>query len=117
MYDDQGRYAKAEPLFKRVLAIHEKVLGPENPEVATALNNLAVLYHDQDGYAEAERLHKRALAIREKALGPDHPDLASSFNNLALVYIKRRAATLTLDGSTRALSPSRRRPLAPTIRT
>ena len=28
LYDDQGRYAEAEPLYKRALAIREKILGP-----------------------------------------------------------------------------------------
>ena len=65
----QGRYAEAEPSYKRALAISEKALGPEHPDVALRYNNLAVLYWAQGRYAEAEPLHKRALAIREKALG------------------------------------------------
>ena len=28
LYFGQGRYADAEPLYKRSLAIHEKALGP-----------------------------------------------------------------------------------------
>ena len=61
---------KAEPLFERALAIWETALGPEHPDVATSLNNLAMLYYDQGQYAKAEPLYQRALAIREKALGP-----------------------------------------------
>ena len=82
----QGRYAEAEPLYKRALAIREKALGPDHPDVGTALNNLAALYRAQGRYAEAEPLYKRALAIREKALGPDHPDVGTSLNNLAALY-------------------------------
>ena len=82
----QGQYAQAEPLYKRSLAIWEKALGPDHPDVATSLNNLAVLYHTQGQYAQAEPLYKRSLAIREKALGPDHPDVATSLNNLAVLY-------------------------------
>ena len=37
----QGRYAEAEPLYKRSLAIREKALGPDHPDVAQSLNNLA----------------------------------------------------------------------------
>jgi hypothetical protein len=33
-----------EPLLKRSLAIREKQLGAEHPDVATSLNNLAGLY-------------------------------------------------------------------------
>ena len=32
----QGRYAEAEPLYKRALAIQEKALGPDHPDVATS---------------------------------------------------------------------------------
>jgi tetratricopeptide (TPR) repeat protein len=67
----QGRYAEAEPLIRRSLAIREKVLGREHPDVARSLNNLADLYERQRRYAEAQPLFERALAIRERAVGPD----------------------------------------------
>ena len=76
LYRAQGRYADAEPLYKRSLAIREKTLGPDHPDVAVSLNNLALLYQAQGRYADAEPFYKRSLAIREKALGPDHPDVA-----------------------------------------
>ncbi len=44
LYRAQGQYAQAEPLYKRSLAIVEKALGPDHPNVATSLNNLALLY-------------------------------------------------------------------------
>ncbi len=53
LYKTQGRYAEAEPLHRRSLAIDEKVFGPEHPSVATDLNNLAALYDDQSRYSEA----------------------------------------------------------------
>ena len=34
VYNSQGRYADAEPLYRRSLAILEKALGPEHPHVA-----------------------------------------------------------------------------------
>ena len=80
------KYGEAIPLQQRVLAIGEKVLGPDHPSVAISLNNLAGLHRNQSRYADAEPLIKRALAIREKSLGPDHPDVASSLNNLAGLY-------------------------------
>jgi tetratricopeptide (TPR) repeat protein len=86
LYETQGRYADAVPLYKRSLAIFEKALGPDHPDVAQALNNLAVIYVDQGRYADAEPLYKRSLAIIEKALGPNHPEVAQSLNNLAGLY-------------------------------
>jgi tetratricopeptide (TPR) repeat protein len=64
---------KAEHLHKHSLAIEEKVLGPDNQEVAIALNNLAELYRAQDDYTQAEPLYKRSLEIQEKAFGPRRP--------------------------------------------
>ena len=79
----QGDFAGARPLFERALAIREKVLGPEHPDTATSLSNLAILLQDQGDFAGARPLFERALAIREKALGPEHPNTARSLNNLA----------------------------------
>ena len=73
-------------LYKRALAIREKALGPDHPDVASTLNNLAERLRDQGKYAEAEGLYKRALAIREKALGADHPDVAQTPQQSGHVY-------------------------------
>jgi hypothetical protein len=35
---------KAQPLYERALAIYEKVYGPDHPEVAHTLTDLAVLH-------------------------------------------------------------------------
>jgi len=84
--DDMGLYPSALPFEKRALKIDEKALGPDHPNVATDLNNLAVLYYEQGKYAEALPLYQRALKIDEKALGPDHPNVATNLNNLAELY-------------------------------
>ena len=44
LYQDQGKYAEAEPLYQRALPIREKALGPEHPDIATNLALLALLY-------------------------------------------------------------------------
>jgi len=78
-------YSGARPLLERGLAVREKVLGPEHPDTATSLHNLAFLLQAQGDLAGARTLCERGLAIREKVLGPEHPDTAKSLNNLALV--------------------------------
>jgi len=42
LYSRQGQYAKAESLFQQALALREKALGPEHPDVATSLENYAL---------------------------------------------------------------------------
>ena len=77
--------AQAERLVKRGwqdvnrdLVICEKALGPDHPELALTLNNLAGFYREQGTYEEAEPLFRRAVAILEKtqsmnlALVPQH---------------------------------------------
>ena len=81
-----GRYQEALPLQQRALEIYEKALGPEHPDIAASLNNLAGLYQAMGAYAQALPLYQRALQIRKKALGPEHLDTANSLNNLAALY-------------------------------
>ena len=88
LYQAQGKYAEAEPLYQRALANGEKVLGPEHPTVAASLNNLAELYTSQGEYSNATPLYRRSLAIREKTLGPEHPNLSTSLENYAALLRK-----------------------------
>ncbi len=62
----QGKYAEAEPLYKRSLAIVEKALGPEHPDVATSLKNYAALLRKTGRATEASKMEARAKAIRAK---------------------------------------------------
>ena len=71
--------------MRRALAIDERSYGPDHPNVAIRLNNLAELLQATNRMAEAEPLYRRALAIAERSYGPDHPDVATDLNNLALL--------------------------------
>ena len=81
-----GKYDQAIDKGKEALATCERVLGPVHPYVASALNNLALLYKSTNRYAEAESLYRRALAVNEKSFGPEHPNVVISLNNLAGLY-------------------------------
>ena len=84
--DERGRYAEAALLLERALAICERIFGPDHPDVAQSLSNLATVYRKQGRYAEAQPPHERALAIRERAFGPNHPNVAESVHELAVLY-------------------------------
>ncbi len=66
LYHRQGRYADAEPLYKRSLAIVEEALGPMHPDFAQSLENYAALLRKTGRDAEAARMETRAKAIRAK---------------------------------------------------
>jgi hypothetical protein len=59
----------------------EKLLGPEHPDVAVTLNNLATLCRSQDRREEAEGLYRRCLSIFKKALDPKHLSLIACAAN------------------------------------
>jgi tetratricopeptide (TPR) repeat protein len=84
-----GDLTTATASFEEALALLERTLGVDHPDVATALNNLALLYYTQGNYAAAEPLYRRSLAIDEKTLGAEHPGVATDLNNLALLYKKQ----------------------------
>jgi tetratricopeptide (TPR) repeat protein len=67
-----GNYTGARPFYERALAIHEKTLGPDHPDTATSLNNLAVLFAYQGDFEQAIPLMRRVLSISERKLGASH---------------------------------------------
>jgi CHAT domain-containing protein len=82
----EGKYDEALPLAEGALASRERLLATEHPDVAAAIDSLAVIYTGRGEYMKAEPLYRRALDIRENALDKDHPNTASSLNNLAILY-------------------------------
>ena len=91
------------PLKRRALEVMEKVLGPEHPNTATALNNLADTHVSLAQHDLALPLQRRTLAIRESAFGPEHPDTAAALNNLAMTYSALAQQDLALPLKRRAL--------------
>ena len=82
---DLGQPGQARPLQERALAIDEAAYGPDHPDVAPDLNNLALILRDLGQPEQARPLQERALAIDEAAYGPDHPNVATDLSNLALI--------------------------------
>ena len=81
-----NRFDEAQSRFERVLAIQERRLGADHPQVATALNNLAGIYNAQGRLAETEPLYQRSLVLLERHFGAEHPKVATTLANLADLY-------------------------------
>ena len=69
LYRAQGKYADAEPMYKRALAIWENALGSEHHFVATGLEAYAALLREIGQNAQADKLEARAKTIRSKHAG------------------------------------------------
>jgi len=68
--------------MRRALAIDEASYGPDHPDVAIDLNNLAQLLQATDRLARRSA-DAPGAAIDEASYGPDHPMVAIRLNNLA----------------------------------
>ena len=82
---NQGRISEAVEVAESTLKFAGDVLGPNHPDLATPLNNLALLYQAQGEYAKAEPLYQKAIALQEQTTGFETLELAKTFNNLALL--------------------------------
>lgn len=86
LYNDQGKFDKAELLYLQALDLDKRILGEKSSEYATSLSNLALLYVDQAKFKQAENLYIKALQITKDTLGDQHPDYAIILDNLAVLY-------------------------------
>ena len=83
VYLELGEYGKAEAMHREAVKIAKQVYGQQHPEVASALDNVAIVLYRQGKQAEAEALEREVLAMRINTLGKDHPQVAMSLLNLA----------------------------------
>jgi tetratricopeptide (TPR) repeat protein len=84
--NNRAEHGEAEPLYRRALTIDEKSFGPEHPDVARGLNNLALPLSDTNRLAEAEPLFRQVLRILAEfghRTGHEHPHFRTAINNYA----------------------------------
>jgi len=72
---EQGKWADAERLYLRALALVEKSSDAAGLQHAVILHNLGRLRVQQSAVADAEALFRGALEIKEKVLGAGHSSL------------------------------------------
>jgi tetratricopeptide (TPR) repeat protein len=105
LYKDQGKYNKAEQLYRDVLAIREQQLGPEHPDTAITLNKLAEVCYKLGKYEEAEQLSTCAFAIYEKDYDPDNSQLKEFRKNLLVDHDARKLNSAEPSGKKLPLMP------------
>jgi tetratricopeptide (TPR) repeat protein len=71
----QHRYAEAETVLERSLAIWQGRYGHHHYEVAVVKHNLAALYQTRGDQPRALRTLSQVLDIKCHILGPTHPDV------------------------------------------
>jgi tetratricopeptide (TPR) repeat protein len=79
-------YEEAAVQYRRVLEIHQTILGPDDELTWQAMNDLGEVYKQLKRFDEAEDLLKSALASKRAKLGNDHRSTMKTVNNLAGLY-------------------------------
>lgn len=87
--NESGNYEKAREHFKSALTIRERILGPDHPQVANTLQDLAMVARYQGHQEEALTYSKRALTILEKNLGPHHSLVSKALTTIGMIHESR----------------------------
>lgn len=77
-----GDLASADDLLRAAARIQEDQLGPVHPDLASTLNNLAIVAEKTGRPDDAEAFYRRAAAIAAASLPADHPMVSDSRQNL-----------------------------------
>lgn len=81
---------RAEPYYRRAIAIRTQSQGLLHPRVTEDLNTLGNIAYLRRQPAVAEKYLRQVVVNDQEVLGPDHPDTAATLNNLARVLLEQR---------------------------
>jgi len=83
-YAEIGDLQRAVPMYEAVLADAERILGPDDPVISTAVNNVGYAYSLLGDLARTIEYYERGLAERLRVFGPD--DLSTLLSRMNLAY-------------------------------
>ncbi len=90
----QDRYDEARQTLTEAVTMLEQPTSPlsriESLELASALNNLAIVYQEQGHFDRADTLFRRSMVMRDQLLLPDSQEIAESLQNLGSLYLAQR---------------------------
>ena len=95
VYRAQSKYAEAEPLMERHLALKERFLGKFHPDLAKDLDQLGRVCFAQMKFVSAEAYFRRELTIMEKKFGPEFLDLIPALTQRGAVLPGAEQVLLT----------------------
>jgi tetratricopeptide (TPR) repeat protein len=89
LHYELGRFAEAEPILKRAIAMQAVAEKPNAQEHARSHTLLGLLMVTQRRFDAAELPFRKAVEIRETAKGRSDVDTGDALCNLAWVYIEQ----------------------------
>jgi serine/threonine protein kinase/Tfp pilus assembly protein PilF len=86
VYRKLGVLEEARPLLEDAIEVMRRELGrKDHPELAIAVNDLAVVVFQEADYERAAVLLREALDMKVRLYGEEAPDTVTTMNNLAAV--------------------------------
>lgn len=85
LLDRCGKFEDARAILTHALAVKERSLGANHPDVAAGMNGLACVLCRSGMFAESESLHRKALSMRQRLFGDISAEVATSYTNLGSV--------------------------------
>ena len=79
------RNQEAEKLLQELLAVQQRVLSNEHPEVLTITSNLATVMMEQGRNREAEKTFRELLTVQQRVLGMEHVNVQTSIFHLTSI--------------------------------
>ena len=74
-------------MFREVLVVERRRLGPDHPGTLTTTGNLAKTLLRQGQHASARDMFEDMVARQRRVLGPAHPDTLSTTCDLASLFV------------------------------
>jgi tetratricopeptide (TPR) repeat protein len=97
----QNEFAVAASLFGKSLAILERNLGSEHPDVVRILENLASAQQKAGDFADAERHYRQVLALRGAPSGLERESVLPAIEGFLSLLSKGSLKDLQLEGERR----------------
>ncbi|MEO1368534.1 MAG: tetratricopeptide repeat protein, partial [Acidobacteriota bacterium] len=107
LHTARGQHADALPFQEKSLEFFRAEHGPDHPDVAASLNNLAVIYRVVGRLEEAEQTMRQALEIRRNAI-PDSVGTAHAMGVLGNILEARGRIEEAIELKVEALEMTRR---------
>ena len=85
-----GDLDKADRTLPDGVARLRRALGPEHPDLVSALRGMSALREGQRRLPEAEAAAREALMLALKTLGPDHVGTATSHQRLGRTLLAQK---------------------------
>ena len=83
-----GDYLQAIEIQTKSIALQERILGVDDPQVAFSYATLSMYYHSTGYKSKAFEYLHRSLSILQSSMGEYHPEIAAIYLKMGVLYVE-----------------------------